>query len=58
MSDYLIELARASGMSIQLDAVIGREHYWSVSGSLDALERFAEAYSNEKRAAHKSEQKN
>src|SRR6202161_1684381 len=39
----LIELARESGMAVLLDARIGREEYVSVSGSLAALKRFAEA---------------
>lgn len=39
----LIELARESGMAVLLDARIGREEYTSVSGSLAALARFADA---------------
>ncbi|HEV3106711.1 MAG TPA: hypothetical protein VGZ01_13585 [Trinickia sp.] len=39
----LIELARESGMAVLLDARIGREEYVSVSGSLAALARFADA---------------
>jgi hypothetical protein len=39
----LIELARESGMAVLLDARIGREQYVSVSGSLAALTRFADA---------------
>ena len=39
----LIELARESGMAVLLDAKIGREQYVSVSGSLAALARFADA---------------
>jgi hypothetical protein len=39
----IIELAKASGMAVLLDAKIGREEYVSVSGSLAALARFAEA---------------
>ncbi len=43
----LIELARESGMTVLLDAKIGREEYVSVSGSLAALERFADAVRKE-----------
>ncbi|GLU32457.1 hypothetical protein WKR88_28525 [Trinickia caryophylli] len=43
----LIELARESGMAVLLDARIGREEYVSVSGSLAALARFADAVRNE-----------
>jgi hypothetical protein len=43
----LIELARESGMAVLLDARIGREEYVSVSGSLAALERFADAVRKE-----------
>lgn len=39
----LIELARESGMAVLLDGRIGREEYVSVSGSLAALARFADA---------------
>jgi hypothetical protein len=39
----IIELAKESGMAVLLDGKIGREEYVSVSGSLAALARFAEA---------------
>ncbi|KWK51288.1 hypothetical protein WT81_27950 [Burkholderia stagnalis] len=39
----LVALAREAGMLVMLDAQIGRERYESVSGSLAALERFAQA---------------
>ena len=39
----LIELARESGMAVTLDARIGQQEYVSVSGSLAALARFADA---------------
>lgn len=40
----LLELARDCGMTVTLDACIGRERYESVTGSCDALQRFALAY--------------
>jgi len=43
----LIQLARESGMAVLLDAQIGREQYVSVSGSLAALARFADAVRSE-----------
>lgn len=43
----LIELARESGMAVMLDARIGLEEYVSVSGSLAALARFADAVRKE-----------
>ena len=43
----LIELARESGMTVLLDAKIGQEQYVSVSGSLAALARFADAVRGE-----------
>jgi hypothetical protein len=43
----LIELARESGMAVLLDAKIGQEQYVSVSGSLAALARFADAVRSE-----------
>lgn len=46
----LIELARESGMTVLLDAKIGREQYVSVSGSLAALARFADAVRSESEA--------
>jgi len=39
----IIDMARASGMAVILDARIGREEYQSVCGSLTALQRFADA---------------
>jgi len=39
----LIELARESGMAVLLDGKIGRQEYVSVTGSLAALARFADA---------------
>jgi hypothetical protein len=39
----IVDLARASGMAVLLEARIGREEYKSVSGSLSALQRFADA---------------
>jgi len=43
----LIELARESGMAVMLDARIGQQEYVSVSGSLAALARFADAVRKE-----------
>ncbi|MFL9902144.1 hypothetical protein PQR75_29730 [Paraburkholderia fungorum] len=39
----IIDMARASGITVILDGKIGREEYQSVCGSLSALQRFAEA---------------
>jgi hypothetical protein len=39
----IIELATKAGMAVLLDGKIGQEEYVSVSGSLAALARFAEA---------------
>lgn len=39
----ILEMARNSGMLVMLDGRIGREEYHSVSGSLQALQRFADA---------------
>ncbi|NTY37565.1 MULTISPECIES: hypothetical protein [Burkholderia cepacia complex] len=39
----LLALAREAGMMVMLDAQIGRERYESVTGSLAALARFAQA---------------
>jgi hypothetical protein len=39
----IIDMARASGMTVILDGKIGREEYRSVCGSLSALRRLAEA---------------
>lgn len=51
----LIELARESGMAVLLDARIGREEYFSVSGSLAALARFADAVRAESQPAETPE---
>ncbi|RQP27716.1 hypothetical protein [Burkholderia ubonensis] len=39
----LVALARDAGMLVTLDAMIGRERYESVTGSIAALARFAQA---------------
>ncbi|KWD84104.1 hypothetical protein WM16_21635 [Burkholderia ubonensis] len=39
----LVALARDAGMLVTLDATIGRERYESVTGSVAALARFAQA---------------
>lgn len=44
MNDELIALARAAGLAVKLDGVIGRQQYTSVTGSLEALQRFGDAY--------------
>ncbi|MGF6759481.1 hypothetical protein [Paraburkholderia sp. GAS42] len=44
----IIDMARASGMTVILDGKIGREEYRSVCGSLSALQRFAEAVRHSK----------
>lgn len=44
MSADLAALARDAGMTVQLDGVIGNQHYVSVRGTLEALQRFGEAY--------------
>jgi hypothetical protein len=41
--DDILALAREAGMLVTLDALIGREKYQSVSGSLASRLRFAEA---------------
>ncbi|MGF7000459.1 hypothetical protein [Paraburkholderia madseniana] len=38
----ILDLARKSGMTVVLDAKIGRQEYRTVHGSVAALERFAE----------------
>ncbi|WP_168792180.1 hypothetical protein [Paraburkholderia aromaticivorans] len=43
----ILEQARAAGLTVLLNARIGREEYHSVSGSVAALQRFADAYTNE-----------
>lgn len=44
----IIDMARASEMTVILDGKIGREEYQSVCGSLSALQRFAEAVRHSK----------
>ncbi|KVD59576.1 hypothetical protein [Burkholderia ubonensis] len=39
----LVALARDAGMLVTLDAMIGRERYESVTGSIATLARFAQA---------------
>lgn len=39
----VLRMARESGLAVILDGRIGRQEYSSVSGSTDALKRFAEA---------------
>ena len=39
----IVDMARASGLTVILDGRIGREEYQSVCGSMSALQRFAEA---------------
>jgi hypothetical protein len=39
----VVDMAHASGFTVILDGRIGREEYQSVSGSVSALHRFAEA---------------
>jgi hypothetical protein len=43
----ILEQARAAGLTVLLNGRIGREEYHSVSGSVAALQRFADAYANE-----------
>ncbi|WP_225031770.1 hypothetical protein [Paraburkholderia sp. XV] len=43
MNEQLIKLARDAGLTVVLDGTIGTQHYHSVTGSIDALERFAAA---------------
>jgi hypothetical protein len=38
----ILDLARKSGMTVVLDAKIGREEYYSVHSSISALELFAQ----------------
>ncbi|HEX7906826.1 MAG TPA: hypothetical protein VF534_01870 [Paraburkholderia sp.] len=38
----ILDLARKSGMTVVLDAKIGRQEYRTVHGSVAALERLAE----------------
>jgi hypothetical protein len=39
----IVKLAKDAGMQVVLDARIGREEYRSVHGSIQALQRFADA---------------
>ncbi|RDV00398.1 hypothetical protein [Trinickia dinghuensis] len=39
----VLDLAQHCGMQVTLDARIGREEYRSVYGSIEALQRFADA---------------
>jgi hypothetical protein len=48
----IIDLARASGMTVILDGRIGFEQYQSVCGSLPALQRFADAIWHVARQRH------
>lgn len=48
---YIIALAKAAGLMVMLQAVIGREEYHSVTGSLDALERFGILYEDARASA-------
>lgn len=50
--DNLAELARAAGLTVVLDGMIGRERYESVTGSLHALRRFAELFEADCRIRH------
>lgn len=45
----ILEIARHSGMQVILNGRIGREEYQSVYGSVQALQRFADALLNEAR---------
>jgi hypothetical protein len=38
----ILELARESGMTVVLDAKIGRQEYHTIYSSVGALERFSE----------------
>lgn len=40
----IADIARRAGLAVTLDARIGREEYQSVTGTLDALKRFALNY--------------
>jgi hypothetical protein len=37
-------MARAAGLTVLLDGRIGRQEYQSVSGSMEALRRFGDAW--------------
>jgi len=39
----IIDMARASGLTVILDGRIGRQEYQSVCGSISALQRFADS---------------
>jgi hypothetical protein len=45
----ILEIARHSGMQVILNGRIGLEEYQSVYGSVQALQRFADALLNEAR---------
>lgn len=47
----IVELARQAGLQLLLDGRIGTETYQSISGSLCALQRFADAVSAATREA-------
>jgi|GEM_PF-2320979 len=47
----ILELARQAGLQVLLDARIGSQTYHSVSGSLPALQRFADAIEAQARDA-------
>lgn len=50
----IIDVARASGLTVILDGRIGREEYQSVCGSVSALQRFAESLSRRAAQQHDS----
>jgi hypothetical protein len=43
----LADMARDAGLTVLLNGRIGREEYQSISGSMSALQRFADTYANE-----------
>lgn len=43
----IVKLAKDSGLLVVLDGMIGKTEYRSVQGSLAALERFADAVSQQ-----------
>ena len=51
----IIKLARESGLLVVLDGLIGKTEYRSVQGSLSALERFADAVSQQIAASEVAE---
>jgi hypothetical protein len=46
----ILELARRSGMTVVLEAKIGRQEYHAVHGSLASLEQFAELVAQSRQA--------